>query len=302
MRVFTWTPGVALGMRRLSIIDLATGHQPIHNEDRTVWVVFNGEIYNYRRLRRELESRGHRFYTPSDTETIVHAYEQWGDDAFRRLRGMFGIALWDARQRPLLLARDRLGHQAAALRRCRIGGCISGREIKSLLAGRRRRPRARSRGARSLPLVPLHAARRVDLQRHSQAAARAFPALAGRPRRPSAATGQCRREETLAAVAKRTRRRRCAPSCADAVESHLMSEVPLGAFLSGGVDSSVVVGLMAQASSRPVKTFSIGFDDPRVRRAGARARRRAALRHRSPRVRRPARCARDHRRPDRALR
>ncbi len=102
-------PGIALGMRRLSIIDLATGRQPIHNEDRTIWVVFNGEIYNYTALRAELEGRGHRFYTSSDTETIVHAYEEWGDDAFARLRGMFGIALWDARSRTLVLARDRAG-------------------------------------------------------------------------------------------------------------------------------------------------------------------------------------------------
>ena len=101
--------GVGLGMRRLSIIDLATGHQPIHNEDRTVWVVFNGEIYNYAALRRELESRGHRFHTSSDTETIVHAYEEWGEGAFVRLRGMFAIAVWDSRAATLLLARDRVG-------------------------------------------------------------------------------------------------------------------------------------------------------------------------------------------------
>src|SRR5919112_2577665 len=102
-------PGVGLGMRRLSIIDLSTGHQPIHNEDRSVWLVFNGEIYNYRELRRELESAGHSFYTSSDTETIVHAYEQWGEQAFSRLRGMFGIGLWDRPRRTLWLARDRAG-------------------------------------------------------------------------------------------------------------------------------------------------------------------------------------------------
>src|SRR5215207_139211 len=101
--------GVGLGMRRLSIIDLSGGHQPIHNEDQTVWVVFNGEIYNYRQLRRELEAAGHRFYTSSDTETIVHAYEEWGERAFGRLRGMFGIGLWDRRTRTLILARDRAG-------------------------------------------------------------------------------------------------------------------------------------------------------------------------------------------------
>ena len=99
-------PGVGIGMRRLSIIDLAGGRQPIHNEARTIWIVFNGEIYNYRELRRELEARGHVFYTASDTESIVHAYEEWGEDAFRRLRGMFGLAIWDRPRRTLLLARD----------------------------------------------------------------------------------------------------------------------------------------------------------------------------------------------------
>src|SRR5437870_10957089 len=101
--------GVALGMRRLSIIDLSTGHQPIHNEDRTIWIVFNGEIYNFRELRRELETAGHTFHTATDTETIVHAYEQWGTAAIGRLRGMFGLAIWDARTRTLIVARDRIG-------------------------------------------------------------------------------------------------------------------------------------------------------------------------------------------------
>src|SRR4029077_20035221 len=106
----TWvTDGVALGMRRLSIIDLSTGHQPTHNEDRSVWIVFNGEIYNFPELRRELEAAGHRFYTSTDTEAIVHAYEQWGTSAIARLRGMFGLAIWDTRTRSLLVARDRIG-------------------------------------------------------------------------------------------------------------------------------------------------------------------------------------------------
>src|SRR5437899_1013979 len=100
---------VALGMRRLSIIDLSTGHQPIHNEDRSVWIVFNGEIYNFQELRRELEAAGHRFYTSTDTEAIVHAYEQWGAAAIGRLRGMFGLAIWDTRSKSLLVARDRVG-------------------------------------------------------------------------------------------------------------------------------------------------------------------------------------------------
>src|SRR5436189_1568276 len=103
--------GAALGVRRLRVIDLATGHQPIHNEDRTVWTVFNGEIYNFRELRQELTEAGHRFYTASDTEVIVHAYEEWGTAAMSRLRGMFGLAIWDRRSRTLLIARDRVGIQ-----------------------------------------------------------------------------------------------------------------------------------------------------------------------------------------------
>ena len=125
--------GVGLGMRRLSIIDVAGGHQPIHNEDRNVWVVFNGEIYNFPELRRGLKSRGHRFYTHSDTEVIVHLYEELGTDCVRELRGMFAVALWDERRKTLLLARDRLGkkplHYAV-----HNGKLYFGSEIKSILA------------------------------------------------------------------------------------------------------------------------------------------------------------------------
>jgi hypothetical protein len=126
-------PGVGLGMRRLSIIDLATGHQPIRNEDGTVWVVFNGEIYNYRELGQELRARGHRFYTTTDTEVIVHAYEEWGEGAFIRLRGMFGIALWDAARRVLWLARDRVGIKPLYYT-TRGERFYFGSELKSLLA------------------------------------------------------------------------------------------------------------------------------------------------------------------------
>ena len=126
-------PGVGLGMRRLSIIDLSGGRQPIHNETSTIWVVFNGEIYNYRELRAELEALGHHFYTASDTESIVHAYEAWGEDAFCRLRGMFGIALWDQPARTLLLARDRAGQKPVHYAE-RGGRLYFGSEIKSLLA------------------------------------------------------------------------------------------------------------------------------------------------------------------------
>ncbi len=252
-------PGLGLGMRRLSIIDLAGGRQPIHNETSSVWVVFNGEIYNYRELRAELEARGHVFATVSDTETIVHAYEQWGEGVFERLRGMFGIALWDQPRRTLLLARDRAGikplHYAE-----RGGRLYFASEIKSLIAAGAIDQRLDLRaldhylaflytprdasifeGVRKLP--PGHYLRwrdgNVEVRQYWKVGS------------VESFTGT----EQDAAVALRS-------VLADAVRSHMVSDVPLGAFLSGGVDSSAVVGLMAEASSRPVQTFSIGFDEP----------------------------------------
>src|SRR5690606_36455316 len=125
--------GVALGMRRLSIIDVASGHQPIANEDGTLRVVFNGEIYNFRELRADLQARGHECRTGADTEVIVHGYEEWGEQVFRRLRGMFAIALWDARDRVLMLARDRVGIKPLYYTESR-ARFVFGSEIKSLLA------------------------------------------------------------------------------------------------------------------------------------------------------------------------
>jgi asparagine synthase (glutamine-hydrolysing) len=253
-------PGAALGMRRLSIIDLATGQQPIHNEDESVWVVFNGEIYNYAELRAELTARGHRFYTNSDTETIVHAYEEWGADAFARLRGMFGIALWDSRNGSLFLARDRVGIKP--LHYAKVGDRLYfGSEIKSILAAGEVIPKidfaaldhylsflytprdvSIFEGVHKLP--PGHILRwragTIEISRYWE-----MPAEERQPASEQDAV------DSLRQVLR------------DAVRSHLMSEVPLGAFLSGGVDSSVVVGLMAEASNQPVRTFSIGFDDPR---------------------------------------
>jgi asparagine synthase (glutamine-hydrolysing) len=252
-------PGLGLGMRRLSIIDLSGGRQPIHNETSTVWIVFNGEIYNYRELRADLEARGHRFSTASDTESIVHAYEEWGESAFGRLRGMFGIALWDQPRRTLLLARDRAGikplHYVERPDRLYFAS-----EIKSLLAAgavdRRLNlhaldhylaflytPRDASifEGVRKLP--PGHYLRwrdgRAEVRQYWQVAT----------------------DERFAGT-ERDAADQLRHVLADAVRSHMVSDVPLGAFLSGGVDSSAVVGFMAQASSRPVQTFSIGFDEP----------------------------------------
>ena len=251
--------GVALGMRRLSIIDLSTGHQPIHNEDQSVWIVFNGEIYNFQELRRTLESDGHRFYTATDTETIVHAYEQWGVGAIARLRGMFGLAIWDAKQKTLLLARDRAGIKP--LHYATVGGRIYfGSEIKSLLEAPDvprdldlraldhylsflYTPRDGSIFSQVRKLPPGHV-----LTWHEGRAAIA-PFFEWPADEPFAGS------EADAAAQLRT-------VLSDAVRSHMISDVPLGAFLSGGIDSSLVVGLMAEASSAKVQTFSIGFNEP----------------------------------------
>ena len=252
-------PGVGLGMRRLSIIDLAGGRQPIHNEARTIWIVFNGEIYNYRELRRALEARGHQFATASDTESIVHAYEEWGEDAFRRLRGMFGVAIWDRPRRTLLLARDRAGIKPLHYTE-RGGRLYFGSEIKSLLAAGAvdtridlaaldhylaflYTPQDSSIFEHVRKLPPGHYLRwqdgRSELRQY-------WHVSAEEPFSGSEADAAAQLRDVLA----------------DAVRSHMVSDVPLGAFLSGGVDSSAVVGMMAQASPRPVKTFSIGFDEP----------------------------------------
>jgi asparagine synthase (glutamine-hydrolysing) len=251
--------GVALGMRRLSIIDLASGHQPIHNEDRTISVVFNGEIYNFQGLRSELAASGHRFATETDTEVIVHAYEQWGRGAIGRLRGMFGLAMWDRRTRTLLVARDRIGIKP--MHYAEIDGRLYfGSELKSLLCApdvsRDLDPHALDHylsflytprdtsifgQIRKLPpghLLLWHEGR-LRLEQYWQLPA--AETFAGSE--PDAVAG-------LRGV------------LTDAVRAHLMSDVPLGAFLSGGIDSSLVVGLMSQVSGARVKTFSIGFDDP----------------------------------------
>jgi len=251
--------GVGLGMRRLSIIDLATGHQPIGSEDGAVQVVFNGEIYNFAELRTELTRAGHRFVTTTDTEVIVHGYEQWGRGVFGRLRGMFGIALWDSRARALWLARDRAGIKPLYYVE-HAGRLFFGSELKSLLAAgaveRTIDPeslahylaflytpsdRAIFAGVRKLPPANLLCWR----DGHASLTSFWTP-----PTDETLMVNETEAEEMLLARLR------------DAVCSHLMSDVPLGAFLSGGVDSSLVVALMAAASSRPVKTFSIGFDEP----------------------------------------
>jgi len=251
--------GVALGMRRLSIIDLSTGHQPIHNEDKTVWIVFNGEIYNFPELRRELEAAGHRFYTNTDTEAIVHAYEQWGTGAIRRLRGMFGLAIWDVRTKSLLVARDRAGIKPMYYADVN-GRLYFGSELKSLLEAPDL-PRDLDLDALDHYLSFLYTPREGSIFK----SVRKLPpghlmtwrngTLKVEQYWQLSADEDFRGSEGDAVVQLRR-------VLTDAVRCHLLSDVPLGAFLSGGIDSSLVVGLMSEISGSRVKTFSIGFDEP----------------------------------------
>jgi asparagine synthase (glutamine-hydrolysing) len=248
---------VGLGIRRLSIIDLAGGRQPIHNEDKSVWVVLNGEIYNFPELRRELEGRGHKFYTRSDTEMIVHLYEEMGADCVRKLRGMFAIALYDERRQSLLLARDRLGKKPLHYALCD-GRLLFGSEIKTLLAvapqlaevnpegllqyfyfGYIPDPYTAFQPIHKLPpgCVMEYCGGKINIRQYWDV--------------PSYGTHQPKSEEECLEELERR--------LAEAVRIRLISDVPLGALLSGGVDSSIVVALMARASAGPVKTFSIGF-------------------------------------------
>ena len=247
-----------LGMRRLSIIDLSGGRQPIHNEDQSVWVVFNGEIYNFPELRKELEQRGHKFYTHSDTEVIVHLYEDFGADCVKKLRGMFAIALFDEKRQLLLLARDRLGKKPLYYAE-KNGRLYFGSEIKTILA--------------VAPSLSADINRRALLQFFSlQYIPDPNSAFRDIHKLPPGylleyKDGKVKTQQYWDVPAYGTNRIESEQECldelerqmAEAVRIRLISDVPLGALLSGGVDSSVVVALMSRASSKPVKTFSIGF-------------------------------------------
>lgn len=253
--------GCGIGMRRLSIIDLNTGHQPMSNEDGSVWVVCNGEIYNFRELRNDLEARGHRFTTQSDTETLVHLYEDTGVDAVSRLRGMFAFALWDAKRRRLLLARDRFGKKPlyyAVL----ASGLYFASELKCLRAA-------------GVPLELDPEALRLYFQ-FNYVPDPYSPFQAIRKLMPGTwleygADGSCRQqrywrlpqpaEKAAPGMSEEDAGKRLREQFDEAVRIRMVADVPLGAFLSGGIDSSLVVASMALQSSEPVKTFSIGFEE-----------------------------------------
>jgi asparagine synthase (glutamine-hydrolysing) len=250
--------GVGLGFRRLSIIDVAGGHQPISNEDGTLWVMLNGEIYNYPELRRELDAKGHRFATHSDTETIVHLYEEYGENCIAKLHGMFAIALWDAPRRRLLLARDRVGKKPLfyAADRNRI---VFGSELKALLAAggidkdidREGLSDYFSLGYIPAPKTVYRAVRKLRPGHY-------LIAERGQIREA------CYWDLSFAETESHTEEEWCERvrhALCEATRVRLMSDVPLGAFLSGGVDSSAVVAAMSQLMNKPVTTCSIGFEE-----------------------------------------
>jgi asparagine synthase (glutamine-hydrolysing) len=251
---------LGLAMRRLSIIDVKTGHQPIANEDETLWIVFNGEIYNHAELRAELETRGHRYRTHSDTETIVHLYEQYGRDCVKRLRGMFAFAIWDRPRKTLFAARDRLGIKPFYYR---YDGktLLFGSEIKTILS---------------------HPGVRAEFNTGVLAECLAFGYLAGSQtmfadieKLPPGhmlevdAAGQLKIEcywDLTVPVDEEVRPREYYVNTyrellEASVSSHLMSDVPLGVFLSGGLDSSAVAALTAKIRREPIETFSVGYGE-----------------------------------------
>lgn len=253
---FYSTGQVTLGQRRLSIIDLVTGQQPLSNEDGTVWITFNGEVYNYQSLRADLEAKGHRFKTNSDTETIVHAYEQYGEACVEKLYGMFAFAIWDEKTRTLFAARDHAGVKPFYY--AEVGDClVFGSEIKAVLADPSVPrdidyfalddyftylytvpPRTIFKSVRQLP--PAHSLTWKD----GKLSVRRYWTLRVAP--------EHRTEEEWVEILH--------PLLEEVIRENMIADVPLGAFLSGGLDSSTIVALMAKSSSMPVRTFTIGFD------------------------------------------
>lgn len=256
-----WTePGIGLVHRRLSIIDLTSGDQPLGNEDGSVQVVFNGEIYNFHELRAGLEARGHRFRTRSDTEVLVHLYEEHGEQLVERLRGMFAFALWDRRQHRLLLARDRLGIKPLYIYRD-ADKLIFGSELKAILAhpgvARELNPEALEE---YLAFGMIGGASSIFRRIEKQPPAHVLTVWPEALDRPARRYWQLRIEPDHGPTAEEWQERIRA-KVAETVRMHLIADVPVGAFLSGGVDSSVVVASCAGQTNEPLQSFSIGFQE-----------------------------------------
>ncbi len=257
---FYFNRNVALGMRRLSIIDLDTGHQPISNEDRSVWVVFNGEIYNYRELRERLVARGHQFSTHSDTEVIVHLYENYGDDLTLHLNGMFAFALWDERRERLLIARDRMGEKPLYFTQAGDNAFIFASELKSLVLHPHVQRRLNLLALRKYLQYEFVPSPHTMIEGvHKLRPAHRLTFEKGRWQTESYwrlnYQGERLKIDEDEASEELTRRLR------EAVRLRLISDVPLGVLLSGGIDSSAVSALACEAAGARVKTFSISFDE-----------------------------------------
>ena len=249
---------VGIAMRRLSIVDLATGHQPLSNEDGTVWIVFNGEIYNHATLRKDLEAKGHHYRTNSDTETIVHAYEEYGHNCVKHLRGMFAFAIWDAGRKKLFIARDRLGIKPLYYRRTP-DHLVWGSEIKVVLAG--------SGGNTEFDRTTLPEYLAFGYLSGADTFYHGIQKLLPGHWMEVDSTGQIKIEQYWDLSVEQNRQARSESDyiatyrsmLEEAVSSHLMSDVPLGVFLSGGLDSSAVAALMTKIRRAPVETFSVGY-------------------------------------------
>ncbi len=255
---FYTAPGVGLAMRRLAIIDLVTGDQPIPNEDQTVWIIFNGEIYNFPVLRNMLEKLGHQFRTKTDTECIIHLYEEYGENCIDHLRGQFAFAIWDQLEQCLYIGRDRFG-QKPLYYSIQNGHLYFSSELESLIIG--------------IPSRPQINFQTIDLYLSLQYIPDPYTAFEGVYKLPAAHKLIFNREnfriepywhleyEPKLHESKTELGSELRELLSEAVRIRMISDVPLGAHLSGGIDSSIVVALMAEASDRPVKTFSVGFEE-----------------------------------------
>ena len=250
----------ALGMRRLSIIDLKGGQQPIYSEDGSKFIVFNGEIYNYRELKQELEAKGYKFKTNSDTETIIHAFEEYGSDCVHKLRGMFAFAIWDKKDESLFIARDRVGKKPLFYSLLPNGNFVFGSELKSLIT-HGEISKEIDYSALDSYLTFGYVPEEFCIFRGVEKLLPGHFLIFKDGRIKTEQFWDFKYEEISEIKSEEEYQTELLEKIKDAVRVRLISEVPLGAFLSGGVDSSAIVGLMSQILDKPVKTFSIGFNE-----------------------------------------
>lgn len=252
----------AIGMRRLSIIDLARGHQPISNEDGSIWIVFNGEVYNYQSLRDDLIAQGHVFKTASDTETLIHLYEQEGTEGLKKLRGMYAYAIWDTRRQRLLLVRDRFGKKPLYVAR-RKNGIYFASEMKCLFAAGIE-PEMDAEALRlylSFGYIPDPWSAIKGVEKIPGGTWISFRSNGTEERGRYWSVPRPLPESEQPSISREDAKREMIRLFDESVRLRMIADVPLGAFLSGGIDSTLVVASMAMQSSAPVKTYSIGFDD-----------------------------------------